>query len=162
MYVANLLGGLVFAALSAVPAIAEGGERMSLGLPQGVAAEFQNRAGDRVFFAESSAELGARALAAIDAQAAWLLQHPSLAITIEGHADDWGSTRENLELAERRAAAVRKSLIVRGVAAERIATISFGRTRRAADCAEPMCRAQNRRSITVLIPAPGAATSAGR
>jgi peptidoglycan-associated lipoprotein len=154
MVLGMLRRGLMVATVSAMPlaASAEDGERMNLGVLQG-AADFQSQAGDRVFFAESSVELGARARAALDAQAAWLLAHPSIAVTVEGHADDWGSARQNLEMSQRRAAVVRKRLIALGVAPERIGTIAFGRTRRAADCTEPMCSAQNRRSITVPLPA---------
>jgi outer membrane protein OmpA-like peptidoglycan-associated protein len=151
-----LLGGLLLANLPVAPVRAEGDqrvedERMHLGA-LGVVAEFQSEAGDRVFFAEGSAELGARARVALDAQAAWLRAHPSVAVTVEGHADDWGSARDNIELSQKRATAVRQSLIARGVPAERIATVAFGRTRRAADCAAPMCNAQNRRSVTVPNP----------
>jgi hypothetical protein len=46
-------------------------------LESGDRAHFQSEAGDWVFFAEESAELGARACAARDAQAAWLRTHLS-------------------------------------------------------------------------------------
>jgi outer membrane protein OmpA-like peptidoglycan-associated protein len=144
---------LLLATVLALPARGEGDERMQLG-GLGIVDEFRTEAGDRVFFPEGSAELGARARAALDAQAAWLRVHPSVAVTVEGHADDWGSARDNLEISQKRAAAVRQRLIARGVSAERIATVAFGRTRRAADCATPMCNAQNRRSITVPYPHP--------
>jgi peptidoglycan-associated lipoprotein len=143
-----LFGGLLLATLAA-PVRAETDDRMRLG---GVIAEFQSAAGDRVFFPEGSAALGTRARAALDVQAAWLRAHPSLAVTVEGHADDWGTDRDNLEISQRRAAAVRQRLIVQGVPAERIGTIAFGRTHRAADCTLAMCNAQNRRSITVPHP----------
>jgi peptidoglycan-associated lipoprotein len=146
----KLIGGLLLAILAALPARGEGEERMRPGA--GVVAAFQSEAGDRVFFAEGSAELGARAIAALDAQAAWLRAHPSLAVTVEGHADDWGSARDNLAISQRRAAAVRVRLIAQGVAAERIATMAYGRTRRAAECAASTCNVQNRRSITVPYP----------
>jgi outer membrane protein OmpA-like peptidoglycan-associated protein len=147
---AALAPAIVAVMVAVLPAHAEG-ERFSRSAPQVVLADFQSQAGDRVFFAEGSADLGARAGAALDAQAAWLLQHPFVIVTIEGYADDWGSTRDNLEIAQRRAAAVRSRLIRSGVAPERIGTMAFGRTRRAADCTSAMCSAQNRRSITVPV-----------
>jgi peptidoglycan-associated lipoprotein len=132
---------------------------MHLGASVAAGAEFRSQAGDRIFFGESSAELGARAHSALDQQATWLLQHPSIAVTVEGHADDIGSARHNLEVSRRRAEAVRQRLIERGVASERIGILAFGKTRRIAECNEPMCAAQNRRTITVLEPA---ASGSGR
>jgi peptidoglycan-associated lipoprotein len=145
------LGGvlLVIVALAG-PGKAEG-EHGSASPAEGIVADFRSEAGDRVFFAEGSAALGARAGAALDAQAAWLRKHPDLAVTVEGYADDIGSRRDNFRIARRRAAAVRGRLILRGVAAERIATVAFGRTHRAAACAEAACSAHNRRSITVPV-----------
>ena len=125
------------------------GERMALGAGASAGADFQRAAGDRVFFSESSAALGARARAALTTQAAWLLAHPSLFVTVEGHADDGGGPRQNLELSQRRAQAVRRTLIELGVAGEKIGTVAFGNTRPIARCLEAMCTAQNRRSITV-------------
>jgi peptidoglycan-associated lipoprotein len=125
---------------------------MQLGLPAAVAAEFQNQAGDRIFFGESSSALGARARAALDAQAAWLVQHPTLQVTVEGHADDAGGADGNLEVSQRRADVVRRRLIERGVAGERISTMAYGKTRPIASCSDSMCTAQNRRAITVLVP----------
>jgi peptidoglycan-associated lipoprotein len=127
------------------------GERARASPTEGIVADFRSEAGDRVFFAEGSAALGARGGAALDAQAAWLRKHPDLAVTVEGYADDIGSSRDNLRIAKRRAAAVRGRLILKGVAAARIATVAFGRTHRAAACAEPACSAHNRRSITVPV-----------
>src|SRR5581483_3609962 len=50
-------------------------------------------------------------------------------VTIEGHADDAGAARLNLEIAQRRAEAVRRRLIELGVRQERIHTVAYGRLR---------------------------------
>jgi peptidoglycan-associated lipoprotein len=153
------LGGLAVAgALLAhgMPA-ASADERMQLGVPL-AAAEFQTQVGDRVFFSEGSAELGARARTALEAQAAWLKRNKALAVTIEGHAHDAGATDHNLEVSWRRADAVRRRLIESGVAPERIRTAAFGRERPIAECGEAWCAAQNRRAVTVVhAPAYGSA-----
>jgi peptidoglycan-associated lipoprotein len=130
---------------------------MQLGAPPGSAAEFQAQVGDRVFFSEGSAELGARARAALEAQAAWLRRHAGLPVTIEGHADDAGTVNHNLDVSKQRAEAVRRRLIEIGVAEERIRAVAFGRQRLVADCADPGCAAQNRRAVTV-VGGPGAAS----
>lgn len=111
---------------------------------------FQLDVGDRVFFSEGSAELGSRARRALEAQATWLVRHPTLTITIEGHADDSGSGSYNHEISEQRAEAVRRRLIELGVDQARVRRIGFGRERLIADCADSDCAAQNRRAVTIV------------
>jgi peptidoglycan-associated lipoprotein len=156
------LGGLAVAsvALWHLMPLASADERMQLGVPL-AAAEFQTQVGDRVFFSEGSAELGARARAALEAQAAWLKRNQALAVTIEGHADDAGAVDHNLEMSWRRAEAVRRRLIESGVAPERIRAAAYGRERPIAECGEPRCGAQNRRAVTVVRAPAAASTPAG-
>jgi peptidoglycan-associated lipoprotein len=111
---------------------------------------FRVVAGDRVFFDEGSAELSARALSVVAAQAAWLKRYPQSAVVVEGHADDPGLAGENTALSESRAEAVRAQLLDRGVEPERIATKVYGRERPVAICGEPQCAAQNRRAVSVV------------
>lgn len=107
-------------------------------------------AGDRVFFSDSSAELGARARGVLAAQAAWLKRHATAIVLIEGHSDEQGSAADNLALAQKRAESVRKRLVEEGVEAARIAVAAYGREQRVAPCGEPECAAQNRRVVTVV------------
>jgi len=72
------------------------------------------------------------------------------AITIEGHADERGTREYNLALGARRAAATRDFLVARGVAANRMKTISYGKERPVATCDAASCWNQNRRAVTVL------------
>lgn len=125
------------------------------------ASDFKSSVGDRVFFSEGSAELGARARFALDAQAAWLLRHPGLAVTVEGHADDLGPGDYNLQLSQQRAEAVRQRLVEAGVTAERVRTEGHGRAHLVADCASASCAAQNRRAVTV-VGAPATEAAGGR
>jgi outer membrane protein OmpA-like peptidoglycan-associated protein len=120
--------------------------------------EFQALVGDRVFFAEGSAELGDRARRALAAQAAWLARHPALPVTVEGHADDPGG--DDHRLSEQRAEAVRRRLIAAGIARERIRTVAYGRRQLIAQCGGPRCGPQNRRAVTV-VGWPTAAIEAG-
>lgn len=53
-------------------------------------------------------------------------------VLIEGHSDATGSLRYNQRLSEARAAAVRKALVARGVAPERLVAYGYGETRPAA------------------------------
>ena len=117
---------------------------------QALAAEFQTTAGDRVFFSETSAELGARARTVLAAQARWLQAHADLAVTIEAHADDEGNRELDVRLAERRGQAVQERLIEEGVAPGRIVVQAFGRDKPVATCSSTECAAQNRRVVTRL------------
>src|SRR5262245_36257020 len=129
-------------------------ERMYLGVPEGLEAgrDFRMSVGDRVFFADRSADLSSRARAAIEAQAQWLRRKPGLIIIVEGHADDSGTSDDNMALSHQRADAVRRRLIDLGIATDRIRISAFGRNQTVADCTGSQCAAQNRRAVTVVRP----------
>jgi OmpA-OmpF porin, OOP family len=57
-----------------------------------------------------------------------LQQEPSLALTIEGHTDAYGSADYNLELSRRRAVAVMRYLVGRGVEGSRLVAVGKGKT----------------------------------
>jgi peptidoglycan-associated lipoprotein len=116
-----------------------------------IQSKLRREAGDRVFFSAGSAELGSRARSALAAQAVWLKRWHEFEAAIEGHADEPGSDRDNLDLSLQRAQAVRQRLIEEGVDASRVAVVPLGRTERLASCEEPDCRAQNRRSVTLVF-----------
>jgi outer membrane protein OmpA-like peptidoglycan-associated protein len=148
----HLSQGLAAAAVAAVHlwGVAHAEERMQLGVPAGSAGEFRHLIGDRVFFSEGSAEIGARARKALEAQADWLKRHPTLWVTIEGHADDPGAREQNLSISLRRAEAVRQRLVEGGVAPQRIRLAAYGKERAIAVCPSPLCAAQNRRAVTII------------
>lgn len=112
--------------------------------------ELAESSGDTVYFETDSSSLHPEARRTLDAQAEWLRRHPSFSVTIEGHADERGTREYNLGLGARRAAAVKRYLIHRGIAPERIDTISYGKERPIALCDAPRCWARNRRGVTVL------------
>ncbi|MFQ3596599.1 MAG: peptidoglycan-associated lipoprotein Pal [Sphingomonadaceae bacterium] len=117
----------------------------------GSVADFMARVGsDRVFFALDRYDLDGDARAILDRQAAWLNQYGNVRFTIEGHCDERGTREYNLALGERRANAVRNYLASRGVAANRMTVISYGKERPAVDGANEDAWAQNRRAVTVL------------
>jgi peptidoglycan-associated lipoprotein len=70
---------------------------------------------------------------------------PQLAIRLEGNADERGSTEYNLALGQKRAEAVRRTLMLLGVPEARLEAVSYGKERPRADCHEETCWAQNRR-----------------
>jgi peptidoglycan-associated lipoprotein len=163
--VLGLVGTMPFLATP----FAHGDERMQLGAPAGletgIGRDFRSSVGDRVFFADCSAELSPRARSAINAQAQWLKRKPGLSVVVEGHADDSGSSDDNIELSRQRADAVRFRFIELGIAAERIRISAFGRNQTVADCTGTLCAAQNRRVVTVVrpgLPLPATTPAASR
>ncbi|MFN0219677.1 MAG: OmpA family protein [Hyphomicrobium sp.] len=112
--------------------------------------EFLLNVGDRVFFSESSAEIGGRARAVIDHQARWLGKHLDLIVTIIGRADDGGSTLESAGLSMQRAQAVQARLISGGVEPNRILLESRGDRDPLALCRTALCQSQNRNVETMI------------
>jgi peptidoglycan-associated lipoprotein len=113
--------------------------------------DFVVNVGDRVFFETDSSELTMQARATLDKQAQWLTNYSQYSqFTIEGHADERGTREYNIALGARRAQAVRDYLISRGIQAQRMRTISFGKERPVAVCNDISCWSQNRRAVTVL------------
>jgi peptidoglycan-associated lipoprotein len=112
--------------------------------------DFIVNVGDRVFFESDSSELTPQARATLDKQALWLNQYSRYAFTIEGHADERGTREYNIALGARRAQTVQEYLVSRGVMAQRMHTISYGKERPVAVCNDISCWSQNRRAVTVL------------
>jgi peptidoglycan-associated lipoprotein len=112
--------------------------------------DFVVNVGDRVFFDTDSSELSDQARATLDKQAQWLNNYNRYAFTIEGHADERGTREYNIALGARRAQTVREYMISRGVSAQRMRTISYGKERPVAVCDDISCWSQNRRAVTVL------------
>jgi len=76
--------------------------------------------------------------------AAFLSQHPSIHVTLEGHCDDRGSEEYNLALGTSRAESLKKSLLQEGISAERIKTISYGKEKPFCSQNNEQCWQQNR------------------
>ena len=112
--------------------------------------DFVVNVGDRVFFEVDSSELTAQARATLEKQAQWLQTYRTYAFTIEGHADERGTREYNIALGARRAQSVRDYLAARGIEANRMRTVSFGKERPVAVCNDISCWSQNRRAVTVL------------
>lgn len=99
------------------------------------------------YFASGEADLGAEARAGLDRLAAWLGGHEQGRVQLESHTDDRGAARGNEALAERRASAVRRYLVGRGVNDTRIDTIVHGARRPVCRENSEACWAQNRRVV---------------
>ena len=116
----------------------------------GSAQDFVVNVGDRVFFETDQTDLTAQGRETLDKQAQWLTRYGQYTFTIEGHADERGTREYNIALGARRAQSVRDYLVARGIQAQRMRTISYGKERPVAVCNDISCWSQNRRAVTVL------------
>lgn len=71
---------------------------------------------------------------------------PNASIVIEGHGDDRGSAEYNLGLGDRRASAAKEFLVLLGVPADKLKTISYGKERPQCTEADESCYQRNRRA----------------
>lgn len=115
-----------------------------------MAEKFQVEVGDRVFFAFDKFNIDPDQKKTLDRQAAWLKANNGTTITVEGHCDERGTREYNLALGERRANAVKDYLVVQGINASRIKTVSYGEERPVALGSDETAWAQNRRAVTVV------------
>ncbi|HXZ81877.1 MAG TPA: peptidoglycan-associated lipoprotein Pal [Terriglobales bacterium] len=98
-----------------------------------------------IFFDYDSYDIRPDQQSAVQADAAFLKQHPNITFTVEGHCDERGSTEYNLALGDNRAGAVRSALVQAGVPADRIHTISYGKEKPFCTESNEQCWQQNRR-----------------
>lgn len=104
-----------------------------------------------VFFDTDSYTLQPDARETLATDAAWLQQHPSIKILIEGHCDERNTREYNLALGERRASATRDYLVFLGVSPDRIQTISYGEERPFALGHDESAWHLNRRAHFVIV-----------
>ena len=85
--------------------------------------------GTTVYFGSGGAVLTPQAANMLAAQAAWLRQHPAVAVRIEGHGDPTDTRDHALALGARRAQEARDYLILLGVPAAQVTAMSWGKER---------------------------------
>ena len=85
----------------------------------------------------------------LDAHAAFLRDNPSYKVVVEGHADERGTPEYNIALGERRANAVKMYLQGRGVNADQISIVSYGKEKPAVLGHTEDAYAKNRRAVLV-------------
>ena len=85
--------------------------------------------GPTIYFAPGSAVLTQQAATQLVAQAMWLRQHPEVAVRIEGHGDPTDTRDHSLAMGAQRAAQARNYLILLGLPAAQITTVTWGKER---------------------------------
>ncbi|MCC5861975.1 MAG: peptidoglycan-associated lipoprotein Pal [Gammaproteobacteria bacterium] len=88
----------------------------------------------------------------LDAHAAFLMENPRRRVRLEGHTDERGSREYNIGLGERRALSVRRYLLLQGVSADQLSTVSYGEERPAVLGSNEQAWSQNRRVELVYRP----------
>jgi peptidoglycan-associated lipoprotein len=101
--------------------------------------------GTVIYFEFDSSEVRPEDQDLVAAHAIALSQGSYANVRLEGHADERGSREYNIGLGERRAQAVRQMLMIQGVSASQIQTVSFGEERPQALGSSDSDYAQNRR-----------------
>lgn len=97
------------------------------------------------YFDFDTAEIKAESRDVLAAHARNLAENPRTQVTLEGHADERGTTEYNLALGERRANAVQRFLIVNGASREQLETVSYGEEKPVVSGSSESAWAQNRR-----------------
>ena len=105
-------------------------------------------AGDKIFFDSDKSTVNEKSRATLDRQSNWLQQNPNVQVWIAGNCDERGTEEYNLALGQRRANADKAYLMAHGVAAARMETISYGKSRPLDPGTGPEAYAQNRNAIT--------------
>lgn len=98
-----------------------------------------------VFFQTGKATIKRESFPLLDEVAVALLDHPTFRVRVEGHTDSVGNDQRNMKLSQARADSVRRYLMGRGVAPERLVAVGFGEENPLDDNATEAGRAINRR-----------------
>jgi len=98
------------------------------------------------FFDYDKAGIRDDARSALAKTAEFLRSYPQVAVVIEGHCDERGSTEYNVALGDRRDDAAKEFLVSQGVAGDRIQTVSYGKERPFCTQSNEACWQQNRRA----------------
>lgn len=98
-----------------------------------------------IFFEFDSSEIRADYTDTVAGHAQMMSGNMAVKVRLEGHTDERGSREYNIGLGERRSQAVRRMLLLQGVSAAQISTVSFGEERPAAMGSNEAAWAQNRR-----------------
>ena len=98
-----------------------------------------------IYFDFDSSEIRPEFVPVIAAHAHALARNASIRVRLEGHTDERGSPEYNIGLGERRAQAVRRALLLQGVAESQVATVSYGEERPAVTGQTEASWAKNRR-----------------
>ncbi len=102
-------------------------------------------------FATNQAKVLPSSFPVLDKAVKVMTDFPEVRFEISGHTDDRGTAEYNKDLSQWRAQAVKDYLVGKGIAAERMTALGFGRERPIADNKTTKGRSENRRTEFKLI-----------
>ncbi len=104
----------------------------------------------RIQFKINTADLAELSKQVLDQVAEILKEAPGVQIEVQGHTDNLGNARYNMELSQKRADSVRNYLVTRGIDATRLTAVGYGPTRPVATNTTKQGRITNRRVVFSL------------
>ena len=107
---------------------------------------------DMVYFEYNKAIIKSQSFPILDAVAATLQGNPSIQLVeVQGHTDERGNDAYNLDLSDRRAAAVKKYLIDKGIEEKRLESQGYGETQPLDNRHNEAAWAKNRRVAFLIL-----------
>jgi len=128
-----------------------GGDANAMGA-QGAAGPGGSAESRIIYFDFDKSDIKPEYAAIVSANAQYLVAHPGAKLKLEGNTDERGTREYNIGLGERRAQAVRRALMLQGVAESQLSTVSFGAERPAVEGDDESAWAKNRRVELVYTP----------
>jgi len=110
-----------------------------------------NFAAKNIFFETGSEKIQDASDAALTEIAEILQKNPGYRLQIDGHSDNTGPAAKNLVLSQKRAQAVKKFLVAKGIAAGRLGATGYGQAQPIADNSTKEGQRTNRRVELKLI-----------
>jgi outer membrane protein OmpA-like peptidoglycan-associated protein/tetratricopeptide (TPR) repeat protein len=104
-----------------------------------------------VYFDFNSIDLKPESVSVIGEFFRFLLDNPTMKVSIEGHTDNIGNEQDNLQLSQQRARAVYDELIKLGITEDRLGFKGFGESKPIDTNETEEGRAKNRRTVFVII-----------
>lgn len=114
-------------------------------------AEVRNALTAMVYFDYDKSEITEQSRAALDAKLPILNANSGLRIRVTGHTDSRGSDEYNIALGKRRAESVKRYLVQRGIASDRIDTDTKGEEQPVAQGEDESAWSQNRRAEFEIV-----------
>lgn len=100
---------------------------------------------NHLIFAQGKSVIDPKSYPELDEVVQMLKENPRIEIQLEGHTDNVGNSKANMELSQDRVDAVKKYFVEKGIAKNRIQTKAFGGSQPLKNEMTPEARSQNRR-----------------
>ena len=100
---------------------------------------------DHLIFEQGKATISPKSYPGLEELMAMMKDNPKLEIQLEGHTDNQGNPKMNMELSQSRVDNVKKYLVSKGIGKDRMKTKAFGGTKPILNANSPEARTLNRR-----------------